>query len=166
MISEEFIITGDLRIKAKPPCDDDANSNTQNNGEFFIQNLLKTWILSKWKNQANVLKYAKGVRYNAKRKAFKTFIRKVIDTFEFHKLNYLYDLYENMEKLPYKKGVVHDKNYGKISIVNNATLKKKYQKRIKFLAKLYFIIRINSELEDILLESINKMKEDKIKNRR
>lgn len=166
MNSVEFIITSDNKLKTKSPCDEEANSNTQNNGEFFIQNILKTWILSKWKNQANVLKYTKGTRYNAKRKAFKTFIRKVIDAFEFHKLNYLYDLYENMEKLPYKKGVVHDKNYGKISIVNNATLKIKYQKRIRFLAKLYFIIRINSELEDILLASINKMKEDKIKNRR
>ena len=164
MNTVEFIITSDNKMKTKLPCDDDIYKNTPNNGEFFIQSLLKTWILSKWKNQATVLKYSQGVRFNAKRKAFKNFIRKVIDIFEFHKLNYLYDLYENMEKLPYRKGVVHDKKYGKISVVNNVTLKTKYQKRIKFLAKLYFIIRINSELRDILMASIYKMKESKSKN--
>ena len=68
-----------------------------------------------------------------------------------------------MDQFPQKPGLKHDKDFGKIKIVNNKTLITKSMKRIKFLSKLYFIIRINSNLEDILIKSINKMKENRNK---
>ena len=64
-----------------------------------------------------------------------------------------------MDQMPQKRGIKHDKDFGKIKIANNKILSIKAMKRIKFLTKLYFIIRINNDLEDILIESINKMKE-------
>ena len=78
-------------------------------------------------------------------------------------LNYLYDLFDLMDQFPQKPGLKHDKDFGKIKIVNNKTLITKSMKMIKFLSKLYFIIRINSKLEDILIKSINKMKENRNK---
>ena len=68
-----------------------------------------------------------------------------------------------MAQMPQKSGIKHDKNFGAIRIVNNKTLDIKSMKRIKFLSKLYFIIKINNSLEDILIESINKMKENRNK---
>ena len=65
--------------------------------------------------------------------------------------------------MPQKPGLKHDKDYGTIKIVNKKILDIKSMKRIKFLAKLYFIIKINSNLGNILIESINKMKESKKK---
>ena len=64
-----------------------------------------------------------------------------------------------MLQMPEKPGIKHDKNYGTIQIINNRTLDTKSMKRIKFLSKLYFIIRININLKETLIESINKMKE-------
>ena len=66
-----------------------------------------------------------------------------------------------MQQMPEKPGIKHDINYGTIRIVNNRILDIKSMKRIKFLSKLYFIIRINTTLEDILIKSINKMKENR-----
>ena len=60
--------------------------------------------------------------------------------------------------MPLKQGIKHIKDFGTIKIVNNKALNIKSMKRIKFLSKLYFIIKINNDLEDILIESINKMK--------
>ena len=65
--------------------------------------------------------------------------------------------------MPQKPGLKHDKDYGTIKIVNKKILDIKSMKKIKFLCKLYFIIKINSDLENILIESINKMKESKKK---
>ena len=68
-----------------------------------------------------------------------------------------------MEQLPQRPGLKHDKNFGTIKIVNRKTLDIKALRKIKFLSKLYFIIKINNDLEDILIESINKMKENRKK---
>ena len=68
-----------------------------------------------------------------------------------------------MAQIPQKPGIKHDKNFGAIRIVNNKTLDVKSIRKIKFLSKLYFILRINDCLEDVLIKSINKMKENRSK---
>ena len=68
-----------------------------------------------------------------------------------------------MVQMPQKLEIKHDKNFGSIRIINNKTLNAKSMKKIKFLSKLYFILKINFSLKDILIESINKMMENKNK---
>ena len=65
--------------------------------------------------------------------------------------------------MPQKPGLKHDKDYGTIKIVNKKILDIKSMKKIKFLCKLYFIIKINNDLKEILIKSINKMRENRTK---
>ena len=65
--------------------------------------------------------------------------------------------------MPQKPGLKHDKDYGTIKIVNKKILDIKSMKKIKFLWKLYFIIKINNDLKEILIKSINKMRENRTK---
>ena len=80
-----------------------------------------------------------------------------------HQANYLYDLFDLIEQMPQKPGLKHDKDYGTIKIVNKKILDIKSMKKIKFLCKLYFIIKINKNLKEILIKSINKMRENRTK---
>ena len=80
-----------------------------------------------------------------------------------HQANYLYDLFDLIEQMPQKPGLKHDKDYGTIKIVNKKILDIKSMKKIKFLCKLYFIIKINNDLKEILIKSINKMRENRTK---
>ena len=65
--------------------------------------------------------------------------------------------------MPQKPGLKYDKDYGTIKIVNKKILDIKSMKKIKFLCKLYFIIKINNDLKEILIKSINKMRENRTK---
>jgi len=143
------------------------NNSSKLTDEFF-KAFIQTFVLSKWKYQITARKYRKrNNRKPTKNDIFLTNTKKLFNStaniFADHKANYLYDLFDLMEQMPYKPGIEHDKDYGTIKIINNKTLDIKSMKRIKFLAKLYFIIRINSDLENVLIESINKMKESKKK---
>ncbi len=130
----------------------------------FFKTFIKTFVLAQWRYQVIARKYQK--RNNRKPTKKDTFLlntkklyNATANVFSDHLVNYLYDLCDIMQQMPLKKGIKHDKYYGTIKIVNNHTLDTKSIKRIKFLSKLYFIIRINISLKDILIESINKMKE-------
>ena len=93
----------------------------------------------------------------------KKLLNSTANIFAEHQANYLYDLFDLIEQMPQKPGLKHDKDYGTIKIVNKKILDIKSMKKIKFLCKLYFIIKINNDLKDILIESINKMRENKTK---
>ena len=130
----------------------------------FFKTFIQTCVLAQWRYQVIARKYQK--RHNrkpTKKDTFQLNTKKLFNAtaniFSDHVVNYLYDLCDIMQQMPEKPGIKHDKNFGTIKIVNNRTLDIKSMKRIKFLSKLYFIIRINSNLEETLLASINKMKE-------
>ena len=135
----------------------------------FFKTLIQTCVLAQWKYQIIARKYQKrNNRRPTKKDIFllntKKLFNATVNVFSDHLVNYLYDLYDLMQQIPEKPGIKHDINYGTIRIVNNRILNIKSMKRIKFLSKLYFIIRINTTLEDILIKSINKMKENRQKN--
>ncbi len=143
------------------------NNSSKLTNEFF-KTFIQTLVLSKWKYQITARKYRKrNNRKPTKNDIFLSNTKKLFNStssiFAEHKANYLYDLFDLMDQSPQNPGLKHDKDFGKIKIVNNKTLITKSMKRIKFLSKLYFIIRINSNLEDILIKSINKMKENRNK---
>ena len=132
----------------------------------FFKTFIQTCVLAQWKYQIIARKYQKrNNRRPTKKDIFllntKKLFNATVNVFSDHLVNYLYDLYDLMQQMPEKPGIKHDINYGTIRIVNNRILVIKSMKRIKFLSKLYFIIRINTTLEDILIKSINKMKENR-----
>ena len=132
----------------------------------FFKTFIQTCVLAQWKYQIIARKYQKrNNRRPTKKDIFllntKKLFNATVNVFTDHLVNYLYDLYDLMQQMPEKPGIKHDINYGTIRIVNNRILVIKSMKRIKFLSKLYFIIRINTTLEDILIKSINKMKENR-----
>ena len=134
----------------------------------FFKTFIQTCVLAQWRYQVIARKYQKrNNRRPTKKDTFQLNTKKLFNAtanvFSDHLVNYLYDLCDVMMMMPPKPGIKHDVNFGTIKIVNNRTLDTKSMKRIKFLSKLYFIIRINSNLEDILIKSINKMRENKQK---
>ena len=138
--------------------------NSSKVADDFFKTFIQTCVLAKWRYQIIAKKYGKkNTRKPTKHDIFLSNTKKLFNStaniFAEHKVNYLYDLFDLMEQMPLKPGIKHDKNFGTIKLVNNRTLNVKSMKKIKFLSKLYFIIKINSNLEDILIESINKMKE-------
>ena len=134
----------------------------------FFKTFIKIFVLAKWHYQINAKKYQKkNPKKPTKNDIFLSNTKKLFNStanvFAEHKANYLYDLFDLMAQMPQKSEIKHDKNFGSIRIINNKTLNAKSMKKIKFLSKLYFILKINFSLKDILIESINKMKENKNK---
>ena len=134
----------------------------------FFKAFIQTYVLAEWRYNIIARKHGKkNTRKPTKHDIFLSNTKKLFNStssiFAEHKANYLYDIFDLMDQFPQKSELKHDKDFGKIKIVNNKTLITKSMKRIKFLSKLYFIIRINSNLEDILIKSINKMKENRNK---
>ena len=138
-------------------------AQTKNLTDDFFKTFIQTCVLAQWRYQVTARKYQKrNVRKPTKKDEFANHTKKLFNAtaniFSDHLATYLYDLCDIMSQLPQRPGK-HDKNYTTIKIVNNHTLDTKSIKRIRFLSKLYFIIKINTSLEDILIKSINKMKE-------
>ncbi len=134
----------------------------------FFKAFIQTYVLAEWRYNIIARKHGKkNTRKPTKHDIFLSNTKKLFNStssiFAEHKANYLYDLFDLMAQMPQKLEIKHDKNFGSIRIINNKTLNAKSMKKIKFLSKLYFILKINFSLKDILIESINKMKENKNK---
>ena len=134
----------------------------------FFDTFIQTCVLAQWRYQIIARKHRKkNTRKPTKKDIFFSNTKKLFNSISNiiaeHKANYLYDLCDIMIQMPLKPGIKHIKDFGTIKIVNNKALNIKSMKRIKFLSKLYFIIKINNDLEDILIESINKMNENRNK---
>lgn len=140
---------------------------------FLFENLVTNYFLSKWKKKVDTKKILQqstsrptGRNNPAERKRLnlKKGFAGLEKFFNRKKTEKLLDLFDTMESLPPNPKVVHDKDFGKLKILNNTTLNAKAMKKIKFFSKLNFILKINENLGDILMESINKMSERKGKN--
>ena len=139
-------------------------NSSKNVADDFFKTFIQTCVLAQWRYQIIARKYQKRNNRRPNKKDIfllntKKLFNATSNVFAEHVVNYLYDLCDLMQMMPAKPGIKHDKNFGTISIVNNHTLDAKSIKKLKFLSKLYFIIRVNSNLEEVLIKSINKMKE-------
>ena len=139
-------------------------NSSKNVADDFFKTFIQTCVLAQWRYQIIARKYQKRNNRRPNKKDIfllntKKLFNATSNVFAEHVVNYLYDLCDLMQMMPAKPGIKHDKNFGTISIVNNHTLDTKSIKKLKFLSKLYFIIRVNSNLEEVLIKSINKMKE-------
>ena len=141
---------------------EDSKKKTQD----FFNSFIQTCVLAQWRYQIIARKYQKrNNRKPTKKDIFASNTKKlcnaIANVYAEHVANYLYDLCDLMIQMPQKSGIKHDKYFGTIKIINNNIMNIKAKKRIRFLSKLYFIIRINCNLEEILIESINKMRENR-----
>ena len=144
-----------------------TNDKDKNIIDDFFEQFMKICVLSQWRHQIIAKKYLKKSSGKPTDKDIfvintKKLLSTTINVLNEHKANYLYDLFDSMLEYPKKARILHDTNYGTIELINNQTLDIKASKKLKFLSKLYFIIRINSNLKQTLIDSINRMRELKI----
>ena len=94
------------------------NIEKKSNAEFLVESIVKTYWVSKWKEQLLIMKYSKQ-GFNKKRGTFRSFCMKMNNAMKYHQYLYLAKLFDKMEALPKKENIIHDKNYGKLMLVKN-----------------------------------------------
>ena len=109
-------ILGKVGLRSSPPAPKQIRKKS--NAEFLIDSIVKTFWTSKWKNQLTIMKYSR-VGFNKKRGDFRNLCNKLNHSMKYHQYLYLAKLFDNMEKLPMREGVVHDDNYGKLKLIYN-----------------------------------------------
>jgi len=133
---------------------------TKDTSKFLVNLLAKRVFFNKWKKLLLALKYqTKG--YDEKRANLKKFLGQMSDKFFDHRREHGKELLSTLSQLPKKQGVQHDPNFGKIKLVNNDVLIDRYENRIKFWAKLHFILSINVVLGNMIFDAIELMKENR-----
>jgi len=133
---------------------------TKDTSKFLVNLLAKRVFFNKWKKLLLALKYqTKG--YDEKRANLKKFLGQMSDKFFDHRREQGKELLNTLSQLPKKQGVQHDPNFGKIKLVNNDVLIDRYENRIKFWAKLHFILSINVVLGNMIFDAIELMKENR-----
>ena len=90
----------------------------KSNAEFLVESIVKTYWVSKWKEQLLIMKYSKQ-GFNKKRGTFRSFCMKMNNAMKYHQYLYLAKLFDKMEALPKKENIKHDKNFGKLILVKN-----------------------------------------------
>ena len=88
------------------------------NAEVLVESIVKTYWVSKWKEQLLIMKYSRQ-GYNKKRGNFRSFCMKMNNAMKYHQYLYLIKLFDKMDKLPKKENIKHDNNFGKLIFVKN-----------------------------------------------
>ena len=101
-----------------PPKPEEQKIEKKSNAEFLVESIVKTYWVSKWKEQLLIMKYSKQ-GFNKKRGTFRSFCMKMNNAMKYHQYLYLAKLFDKMEALPKKENVVHAQNYGKLIFVKD-----------------------------------------------
>ena len=101
-----------------PPPVEPPKIEIKSNAEILVESIVKTYWISKWKEQLQIMKYSKQ-GFNKKRGNFRSFCMKMNNAVKYHQYVYLAKLFDKMEKMPKKENVEHDKFFGKLIIVKN-----------------------------------------------
>ena len=130
---------------------------------FLVQYLVNITCLAfyihRWVYQERTLKYS-SKRYDKKRANLKKFIKTIIKIYYEHKYTIDKEIFNILKKLPPRKGVNHDPRFWKLRFVNNEVLDSIAQKRLKFWAKLNFIMLANRSIYDMTISAIDKLREN------
>lgn len=110
------LISKAQKLKQQPKNDTPAS-------EFLMEKISLTFFTDRWLKQLKTIQYS-SKRPDKKRKNFKIFMSKITQSFTYHQYLYLMELFNRMSNLPKKSGVMHDPNYGKISIYTQEKPKK------------------------------------------
>ena len=100
------------------PTPQSQKTEKKSNAEFLVESIVKTYWVSKWKEQLLIMKYSKQ-GFNKKRGTFRSFCMKMNNAMKYHQYLYLAKLFDKMEALPKKENIKHDKNFGKLILVKN-----------------------------------------------
>ena len=101
-----------------PPPVEPPKIEIKSNAEILVESIVKTYWISKWKEQLQIMKYSKQ-GFNKKRGNFRSFCMKMNNAVKYHQYVYLAKLFDKMEKMPKKENVEHDKFFGKLIIEKN-----------------------------------------------
>lgn len=131
---------------------------------FLLKIISKKFYFIQWKKKIISMKYMSH-RYNAKRAKFKIFMRNLSITLKNHQFSSLNEIFEKMKRNQRPIGVVHDVNFGKLKIVDNDFMNKKYFK-IFYSWGNKLINKEKSILSSILIKTFKKItKNNKIKSK-
>ena len=115
-----------LKRKKNPTTDsnpvDNIKIQNKSNAEFLIESIMKTFWVSKWKDQLLTMKYSRQ-GFNKKRGDFRGFCMKMNKAMKYHQYLYLAKLFDKMESFPKKEDIEHDDYYGKLKFVKNNSIK-------------------------------------------
>lgn len=133
-----------------------------NTNELF-SNIIIDFFISKWHNRVIASKYSNkgGGRPNKRKTQIKSFLSLITKYFSNHKYELLCELFDTMKNLPVPEGLVHDKNYGKLKVINKIKLKGKSSEKIKNLAIKNLNKKIGPLVKKIIANSFKKLNEDK-----
>ena len=137
-----------------PPQPEEQKIEKKSNAEFLVESIVKTYWVSKWKEQLLIMKYSKQ-GFNKKRGTFRSFCMKMNNAMKYHQYLYLAKLFDKMEALPKKENVVHTQNYGKLIFVkdnnnfSNKNINHNIDEDIKIENEINKEIEININLPEI-----------------
>ena len=137
-----------------PPQPEEQKIEKKSNAEFLVESIVKTYWVSKWKEQLLIMKYSKQ-GFNKKRGTFRSFCMKMNNAMKYHQYLYLLKLFDKMEALPKKENVVHTQNYGKLIFVkdnnnfSNKNINNNIDEDIKIENEINKEIEININLPEI-----------------
>ena len=100
------------------PIIEPPKTEQKSNAELLVESIVKTYWVSKWKEQLLIMKYSRQ-GYNKKRGCFRSFCMKMNNAMKYHQYLYLAKLFDKMDKLPKKENIKHDNNFGKLIFVKN-----------------------------------------------
>ena len=130
----------------------------KNNAEYLVNIIVLALFIHRWIYQERALKYS-SKKYNKKRANLKKFIKTIIKIYYKHKYYIDEEIFNILKKLPPRKGVKHDPRFWKLRLVNNEVLDSLAQKRLKFWAKLNFIMLANRSIYEMTIAAVDKLKE-------
>ena len=118
ILKKKKLLSPQSQTPTPTPTPQSQKIEKKSNAEFLVESIVKTYWVSKWKEQLLIMKYSKQ-GFNKKRGTFRSFCMKMNNAMKYHQYLYLAKLFDKMEALPKKENIKHDKNFGKLILVKN-----------------------------------------------
>ena len=106
------------KMVTPPVIIDPPRIEKKTNADILVESIVKTYWISKWKSQLQIMKYSKQ-GFNKKRGDFRHFCMKMNNAMRYHQYLYLAKLFDKMEKMPKKDNIQHNNNFGKLIFMKN-----------------------------------------------
>ena len=123
--SQEFthgrIIKGKTSLgknKNRIPNQNEKKNIEENISQHLVEQIVLTFFASKWQKKISDLKNRVSSKPNKKAKDLRSLVRVLERAINYHTYLYLMELFDNMSVMPFPSGLTHDKNYGKVFLVN------------------------------------------------
>ena len=113
------IIKGKTSLgKNKNRLSKEKNKTEENISQHLVEQIVLTFFASKWQKKISDMKNRASSRPNKKAKDLRSLVRVIERAINYHTYLYLMELFDNMSAMPFPSGLTHDKNYGKVFLVN------------------------------------------------